>query len=478
MNSAPGWSEANYDSLPTLTCDQMDTWNRLQKVFGGEGTWRTWIAESLADFFERPGEPRIRLQQKHSLDPGHVDCAFDDNAREILFGRDRSCAIQLTPRSVGSRHARISKQDGRYYVEDLNSALGTFLNDVKLKEGEPKPIVDGDQIAIFPYTFTVSITETWLRETSFEVHVEAPSTITGEDFAKPSRSDGIRASLRIYPANVELVVETSRQFVARLTGRMLFPFCPDTKQRLGLTEFDSGLLELLSAALAERMNQDLPFPLHVEVFTEGARCWKPESQQGVGMGVGVRIGDLAGRLRLLIPDASLTKLSAGLDQRKKFDYPDLSWGFLFSAGRTELTVEEIASIETADVVLLESEPAILFPSVSEKGWLLKQNEGNLSESVIDKYFERFRLNETENAVHPASSTPDLASLPIILHAIIGEKTMTLGETDALIPGAIIRLEEAKSDPVRIALNGKIAGTGQLVEIDGRLGVRVLSWRTP
>jgi flagellar motor switch/type III secretory pathway protein FliN len=78
----------------------------------------------------------------------------------------------------------------------------------------------------------------------------------------------------------------------------------------------------------------------------------------------------------------------------------------------------------------------------------------------------------------AGAAPDLTGLPVRMHAIIGEKQMTLAEANLMVAGTIVELDETKSDPVRIALNGKIAGLGELVEVGGKLGVRIVSWRVP
>jgi flagellar motor switch/type III secretory pathway protein FliN len=39
----------------------------------------------------------------------------------------------------------------------------------------------------------------------------------------------------------------------------------------------------------------------------------------------------------------------------------------------------------------------------------------------------------------------------------------------------LELERAQDDPVQLAANGKIIGSGSLVEIEGRLGVEITSW---
>jgi flagellar motor switch/type III secretory pathway protein FliN len=40
----------------------------------------------------------------------------------------------------------------------------------------------------------------------------------------------------------------------------------------------------------------------------------------------------------------------------------------------------------------------------------------------------------------------------------------------------VELDHQKNALVSLAVNGKILGEGQLVEIEGRMGVKILSWR--
>ena len=82
---------------------------------------------------------------------------------------------------------------------------------------------------------------------------------------------------------------------------------------------------------------------------------------------------------------------------------------------------------------------------------------------------------TEASEVSESSAPDLNALPVRLHVVLGEKEMTLAELSALEAGSVIDLDRDKSGQVALALNGKISGHGALVEIEGKLGVRVLNW---
>jgi hypothetical protein len=48
---------------------------------------------------------------------------------ETLIGRDGSCHVTIPDSSVSHRHARIYHSDGEWYVEDMGSTNGTFVND-------------------------------------------------------------------------------------------------------------------------------------------------------------------------------------------------------------------------------------------------------------------------------------------------------------------------------------------------------------
>jgi hypothetical protein len=50
---------------------------------------------------------------------------------------------------VSRRHARITLRDGRYFLEDMGSTNGTFVNRGKrLLPGQLQPLLDGDEIIV------------------------------------------------------------------------------------------------------------------------------------------------------------------------------------------------------------------------------------------------------------------------------------------------------------------------------------------
>lgn len=64
------------------------------------------------------------------------------------FGRDKSvCDVELAADVFVSRcHAKIDNEDGRFFLTDLGSVNGTYINDFRLKPGVKKELFDGVKV--------------------------------------------------------------------------------------------------------------------------------------------------------------------------------------------------------------------------------------------------------------------------------------------------------------------------------------------
>lgn len=60
--------------------------------------------------------------------------SFELNRNEIIIGRDVSCDITLSHVGVSKRHARITRENGKYYIEDCGSTNGVMVNNRQLRE--------------------------------------------------------------------------------------------------------------------------------------------------------------------------------------------------------------------------------------------------------------------------------------------------------------------------------------------------------
>ncbi len=64
---------------------------------------------------------------------------------EIVVGRGSDCDIQIDRDSVSRRHARVYRVDEQWFVEDLGSTNGSYINDMPVQRS---PLRDGDFVKI------------------------------------------------------------------------------------------------------------------------------------------------------------------------------------------------------------------------------------------------------------------------------------------------------------------------------------------
>lgn len=65
---------------------------------------------------------------------------------QLVIGRGAECDIVIPERRISREHLRVWRQDGEYFVEDLESRNGTHVNGIKLDE--PHKLQEGDEIQI------------------------------------------------------------------------------------------------------------------------------------------------------------------------------------------------------------------------------------------------------------------------------------------------------------------------------------------
>jgi flagellar motor switch protein FliN len=66
----------------------------------------------------------------------------------------------------------------------------------------------------------------------------------------------------------------------------------------------------------------------------------------------------------------------------------------------------------------------------------------------------------------------LHDVPVELAVEIGRTRMTIGETLALGPGAIVTLDRLAGEPVDLLVNGRPIARGEVVVIDEEFGLRI------
>ncbi len=79
------------------------------------------------------------------------------NIPEVIIGRDPSSECHLNDETISARHARLSFHHNQWWLEDLNSTNGTFLNLERLDV--PAVVVSGDELRCGQVNFQIDIRE-------------------------------------------------------------------------------------------------------------------------------------------------------------------------------------------------------------------------------------------------------------------------------------------------------------------------------
>ncbi len=81
---------------------------------------------------------------------------------EIILGRDPGSDVPLLDDTVSARHARMTYHHGQWWLEDLASTNGTFLNNTPISM--QTVITSGDEISCGSVSLTISLSENVIIE--------------------------------------------------------------------------------------------------------------------------------------------------------------------------------------------------------------------------------------------------------------------------------------------------------------------------
>lgn len=172
-----------------------------------------------------------------------------------------------------------------------------------------------------------------------------------------------------------------------------------------------------------------------------------------GLELAISAGGLRGSARLLLPLGALPPLAAA-------DLPSFAEGWrldgVLASGWAALAADELGSLAPGDLLLLDEPP------------------GAAGTILMGAFGLRGREEEGHFAVEEILMERPAASLPITLAVEVARVTLTLGELWRLEPGSVLPLSTPRDGRVVLRLDGRPVARGQLVEVEGALGVRVES----
>jgi pSer/pThr/pTyr-binding forkhead associated (FHA) protein len=111
--------------------------------------WRDLKRQSGESTRKAPPRMSLAYQGEDSSQDYHY------SVQEITIGRDISCECAINDTTVSAQHARLSYRQGQWWVEDLNSTNGTYLNHELVLS--PLVITSGDLLRLGQALFTIKI---------------------------------------------------------------------------------------------------------------------------------------------------------------------------------------------------------------------------------------------------------------------------------------------------------------------------------
>ncbi len=83
--------------------------------------------------------------------------SFRFTSSQVIIGRDPASDCHLEDQTISAQHARLDYHHGQWWVEDLHSTNGTFLNQNPVSE--PLVLTSGDELRCGQLTLQITMKE-------------------------------------------------------------------------------------------------------------------------------------------------------------------------------------------------------------------------------------------------------------------------------------------------------------------------------
>jgi type III secretion protein Q len=257
----------------------------------------------------------------------------------------------------------------------------------------------------------------------------------------------LRLELTALPgtAAVEVGAPLAAALLDRLAGgRGAFPLATD------VTPLERSALELavLATLDALRAVPEVETPLAPRLARSAC-----EPLAGLTVDLSVSLGESRGWARLILPVAAVRALGAG--GLATGPAADVAVELSLRAGSAPLSPDELDSLAPGDVILLDPLPPCRLRAVAPGGLCLEgiEEQGGLT-------IEEIRMTDASSEC-TVSVEVELARVPVTLRDLV-----------RLEPGAVLPLPIDRQGWVTLRVGDRTLGRGQLVDVDGAVGVRI------
>jgi flagellar motor switch/type III secretory pathway protein FliN len=470
--TVPSCAPYVFKGLPAFSREEVTVWNWYSRIAPRGAQWKSWLADIFGHLVQKPAGYQFELLQTHLVDAAFGEKVLNFGSKQELFiGHSPENDVVLPGKAIADRHARLILRNDELFLQDLGGTLGTYLWDKRIHANKLQPLRNGDQFSVFPFRFRVVLDRRWTPETQIALSQYQLEMVSRAVFSATSPVGWRSFAVNSPAAGKAALFEVNAAFLLEIQRRLLDPLHVRPRDAV---PSDDTLVEFVILALLENLNRRLKLPLQLSLSRAKANA-ATAFDRGIAVSSSIAVGEIPGQFRIFLPLDFFPWQKDGGESTQECP-PGLCWQFPVSVGFVDLSPDEIAHIDPGDVLVTENVVAVLYPNDFSRGWAVVAEASNFRSFRVDKYFQRSAPVETGEATG-AVSKADVASLPLRLHVILGEKELTFSEIQSLSAGTIVQLETIKPDSVSLMVNGKVLGDGELVEVEGKLAVRVLGWRS-
>jgi phosphoserine phosphatase RsbU/P len=231
--------------------------------------------------------------------PGHL---YSIEGTSEILGRHPACDIVLESASVSRQHARILTADGKFYLEDLRSRNGTFLNGQPITQRQL--LNDKDEIGICDLLFSFHTTTPEPNSISPARRDDMATAVlmVDEDNQRVSSGSKVVSKLKVTSSSDGLRLEINTE--AKL--KALLAVSQNLGKALGLTDVLTKLLDSLFTIFpqADRAFIVLRDPKTGRIAPKAAKHRRKESTRPIRISRTIVDNVMAGKQAVLSDDAA------------------------------------------------------------------------------------------------------------------------------------------------------------------------------
>lgn len=331
-------------------------------------------------------------------------------------------------------------------------------------------------------------------------------------------AQGCFVMLGAAPGTQKIIVDIDPTLVTQAIDRLLGGDGQTTIIRRPLTEVEQGVVSFVLLKLIGAFYDGWQSGREVAITLDDFVNTRDELENIIEtdsdyylLGLRAGLGESIGYARILLPASFIQTFTKPVPQSggtpEELEHMRKVLGQLadnevevkVEAGRLELSPEDIATLETGDIIILEHHQLSLTPEGPSgtisghigsgrngrlEGQLLV-TEGQLKFAISQIIVQEQpietpmtdELTDEPTIQEPADNLPETEGLlrdidaPVVIE--LGRLKMNTAQVSRLKSGQILRLPRNANDPVDLVVNDKLFARGELVEIDGELGVRLV-----